>query len=253
MARKKSKTLTELELDIMQIVWQTDEIAVEELRQALKKSGRTLALPSIRTMLGICAHGNVASVLLVANGCEVVQPELLTEELDKMGQPYDVVSVQEDGGTPGCIEKGTKIAAKMVEEVRRQFREIKGLMAHACYAGNSSKRTELAGQKKPNAWGFYDMQGNVAEWCNDIYAADYYGQATQEDPRGPTEGKKRVLRGGSWKTQADGCRVTARWADEPGIDDACFAKDSYGFRMVKQLNSEDESSRADSVLPSTQP
>ena len=48
----------------------------------------------IRTMLGICGHGNVASVLLVANGCEVVQPELLTVELEKMGQPYDVVSVQ---------------------------------------------------------------------------------------------------------------------------------------------------------------
>ncbi|MCK5585845.1 UxaA family hydrolase [Candidatus Bipolaricaulota bacterium] len=77
----------------------------------------------IRTMLGICAHGNVASVLLVANGCEVVQPELLTVELDKLGQPYDVVSVQEDGGTPGCIEKGTKIAAKMVEDAAKLKKE----------------------------------------------------------------------------------------------------------------------------------
>ena len=77
----------------------------------------------IRTMLGICAHGNVASVLLVANGCEVVQPELLTVELEKMGQPYDVVSVQEDGGTPGCIEKGTKIAAKMVEDAAKIQKE----------------------------------------------------------------------------------------------------------------------------------
>jgi len=77
----------------------------------------------IRTMLGICGHGNVASVLLVANGCEVVQPELLTVELEKMGQPYDVVSVQEDGGTPGCIEKGTKIAAKMVEDAAKIKKE----------------------------------------------------------------------------------------------------------------------------------
>lgn len=77
----------------------------------------------IRTMVGICSHGNVASVLLVANGCEVVQPELITAELDKLGQPYDVISVQEDGGTPGCIEKGTKIAAKMVKEAAKAKRE----------------------------------------------------------------------------------------------------------------------------------
>lgn len=53
MARRKTRTLTELELEIMQIVWKYEEVAVEDIRQALKKEGKPLALPSIRTMLGI--------------------------------------------------------------------------------------------------------------------------------------------------------------------------------------------------------
>lgn len=77
----------------------------------------------IRTMLGICGHGNVASVLLVGNGCEVITPDILIPELEKMGQPYDVVVVQEDGGTPGCIEKGVPIVQKMVEEANKLKKE----------------------------------------------------------------------------------------------------------------------------------
>jgi len=77
----------------------------------------------IRTMLGICGHGNVASVLLVSNGCEVILPEVLTPALDSMGQPYAVVSVQEDGGTPGCVEKGVKIVRQMVEDAARLKKE----------------------------------------------------------------------------------------------------------------------------------
>ncbi len=77
----------------------------------------------IRTMVGICGHGNVAGVLLVGNGCEVIQPDLITAELDKMGQRYEVVIVQEDGGTPGCVEKGMKLAQQMVEEAKSAKRE----------------------------------------------------------------------------------------------------------------------------------
>jgi formylglycine-generating enzyme required for sulfatase activity len=118
-------------------------------------------------------------------------------------------------------------------------KEVKGLAASACYAGNSTKKTERAGSKRPNGWGFYDMQGNVAEWCQDVYQANFYAESPAVNPVGQGAGKKRVLRGGSWKTDADPCRVTARWADEPGIDDACFAQDSYGFRMVRRAQSGD--------------
>lgn len=104
----------------------------------------------------------------------------------------------------------------------------------ACYAANSGDQTQPVGERRPNAWGFCDMQGNVSEWCNDIYAADYYTVSGEMDPHGPEEGKQRVLRGGNWKSPSDDCRLTARIADDPGISDACFARDTFGFRCVRK-------------------
>jgi acetoin utilization deacetylase AcuC-like enzyme/formylglycine-generating enzyme required for sulfatase activity len=97
---------------------------------------------------------------------------------------------------------------------------------------NSSGKTHPGGQKQPNPWGLYDMHGNVAEWCNDLYAGNYYGQSSEKDPRGPKEGKERVLRGGSWKSSAETCRSAYRTSD-PSIDDTCLASDAIGFRCVR--------------------
>ena len=75
------------------------------------------------------------------------------------------------------------------------------------YCGNASSKTHDAGQKLPNAWGLYDMSGNVREWCWDWYGA-YPGPVT--DPVGPDSGARRVLRGGSWSSIARGCRSAYR-------------------------------------------
>jgi len=106
------------------------------------------------------------------------------------------------------------------------------LKDHAWYTENSSATTHPVGQKKPNAWGLYDMHGNVAEWCNDHYSETYYPQSPAKDPRGPAEGKERALRGGAWNSSAESCRSTYR-ASDPSIDDTCLANDAIGFRCVR--------------------
>ncbi len=68
----------------------------------------------------------------------------------------------------------------------------------AWYNGNSGLRCMPPGLKKPNAFGIYDMHGNLWEWCWDIYSKDYYTASPAADPSGPTEGAARVLRGGSF-------------------------------------------------------
>ncbi|OHB76183.1 MAG: hypothetical protein A2Z25_13180, partial [Planctomycetes bacterium RBG_16_55_9] len=103
---------------------------------------------------------------------------------------------------------------------------------HGWFSGNSSKKTHPVGGKQPNPWGLHDMHGNVAEWCNDLYASDYYKQSPERDPKGPQEGKERVLRGGAWNSSAKASRSAYRTSD-PSIDDTCLASDAIGFRCVR--------------------
>ncbi|MBM3237125.1 hypothetical protein FJZ31_12605 [Candidatus Poribacteria bacterium] len=117
-------------------------------------------------------------------------------------------------------------------------REARKLKDYAWYAENSFERTFPWGKKKPNPWGLYDMYGNVAEWCNDIYDQDYYKHSPEKNPRGPTKGKKYVLRGGAWSSSADICRSAYRVGAEPGFQDACFARDDIGFRCVRNALTE---------------
>lgn len=103
---------------------------------------------------------------------------------------------------------------------------------HAWFADNSGSRTQPVGQKKPNRWGLFDMHGNVAEWCNDWYRADYYARGPDRNPRGPATGTERVIRGGAWNSSAESCRSSYR-ASDPSLDDTCLANDAIGFRCVR--------------------
>lgn len=89
--------------------------------------------------------------------------------------------------------------------------------------------THPVGEKRPNAWGLYDMHGNVWEWCRDWYQEDL-GTSAVTDPAGPDSGSSRVLRGACWYTPARGCRSAFRYYRDPSW------RSSYvGFRLVMTL------------------
>jgi formylglycine-generating enzyme required for sulfatase activity len=85
----------------------------------------------------------------------------------------------------------------------------------AWYNQNSGGTTHPVGQKQPNAWGLYDMHGNVWEWCRDWYGNYPGGSVT--DPTGPPQGSLRVIRGGCWGFVAGYCRSAFRGRIDPGI------------------------------------
>ena len=97
----------------------------------------------------------------------------------------------------------------------------------AWYDSNSISRTHDVKTKQANELGIYDMSGNVYEWCQDWYNSSYYSSSPENNPTGPTSGSSRVLRGGSWDSDARFCRVSSRRSDDPD-----FRDDSLGFRLA---------------------
>ncbi|MFZ4642726.1 MAG: formylglycine-generating enzyme family protein [Phycisphaerales bacterium] len=83
----------------------------------------------------------------------------------------------------------------------------------ARYEGNSKSRPGVVGERSANAFGFHDMLGNAMEWCADFYQPDYYSQCKSgvTDPVGPSQGKFRVMRGGSWAGIAKMSRASYRY------------------------------------------
>jgi len=98
------------------------------------------------------------------------------------------------------------------------------------HAGNSQSRTQQVAKRAPNAWGLYDMVGNVWEWMSDWY--DEYPASGVTNPTGPASGTQKVQRGGSWNTPAALMRIPARQFSAP--DDPEFAvRSSLGLRLAR--------------------
>jgi formylglycine-generating enzyme required for sulfatase activity len=88
--------------------------------------------------------------------------------------------------------------------------DVKLLGRYAWYENNSEWKAHPVAQKEANAWGLYDMHGNVRQWAADWFAADYYQKSPKEDPPGPSDGADRVFRGGGWVSHEGTCRAAHR-------------------------------------------
>jgi uncharacterized protein (TIGR02996 family) len=93
--------------------------------------------------------------------------------------------------------------------------------------GTNLRRTCPVGSYRPNAWGLFDLHGNVWEWCSDWFDRNYYGQSPAQDPLGPSYAFSRVLRGGCWGAGGQYCRAARRGRFPPS-----YRSYFLGFRVA---------------------
>ena len=116
------------------------------------------------------------------------------------------------------------------------------------FIDNSGGTTHPTGRKKPNAWGLYDIHGNVFEACADRFAGDFYRQSPLTDPVGDRKGWGRACRGGAWHWSAVSCRSAFRGNHQFGRD--------HGFRVALEIpvptsdNRQGKSQQANAVTSS---
>ena len=165
--------------------------------------------------------------------------ENLDTNLEKPGklltENYPVETISWDDCQKFCEKTGLKLPTEAQWEYACRAGVDKPTYGKldqiAWFREDSGNSTHPVAEKAPNALGFYDMLGNVWEWCHDWLDVDYYRSCEDGvvDPTGPSKGKYRLLRGGGWNGYFNHCRASKRGGNSP--DFIIFA--GHGLRVAR--------------------
>ena len=152
------------------------------------------------------------------------------------GQPAVGVNYFEALAYCDWLTKASGVAFRLPTEAEREYAALGGLpggdwpwvTAPDAFIAeiNAMEGPHVPGPACANGYGLRCMAENVHEWCSDWYARDYYAQSPVDNPRGPTEGKRRTSRGGSWRHKEKLTRINARSSLDPS-----FHYSDFGFRV----------------------
>ncbi len=151
----------------------------------------------------------------------------MEEEAGNLPEGYKYTLPTEAQWEYAC-RAGTRTSLNSGENITAEIDECPNLDKVGWYGKLRSGTPHPVGKKQPNEWGLYDMHGNVREWCLDWYGE--YPKSTVTDPKGPSSGSYRVMRGGSWNYYAYICRSAYRGRYCPS-----FNFSDYGFRLTLSL------------------
>ena len=119
-----------------------------------------------------------------------------------------------------------EFAAKGAKKSKNhQFSGSENIKEVAYYMDNGDYKLQKVGQLKSNELGIFDMSGNVWEWCSDWHSENYTVQ--KNNPRGPSNGNKKVIKGGSFNSNLETCKINFRHSVKPD-----FKSENLGFRLV---------------------
>lgn len=189
--------------------WQDEEQHIVQLSQGFFLARTPVTQAQWKSVMG----NNPSRFIGELNPVERVSWDDAHEYLSKMNELFPV-----DGWEWGLpTEAEWEYACRAGTDAPYFFGDRDLLGDYAWYYQNSSDTTHPVGEKLPNPWGFYDIVGNVWEWCQDVY--------------GPYYGDEKVMRGGSWLRTAQRCRSAGRSRNNPGS-----RYSNVGFRPVLREN-----------------